>query len=381
MTACAGVTDWKALLDQAEEQGLAPLLYWHCRDLPDSVPEHSKRVMRLLFLRHQHVNRIMLKVLERVAGLFREAGIDVLALKGIALCLTAYPEAGLRPMRDMDLLVRPEQALAAQDLLVRSGFSASTAPRPDDHFHLPSLHMVVDAIPVCIELHHDFFPDCPPYYCKQDFDSLRQRAFSFPVGATQVLTLGHEDMLWHVFHHGFHAPLTYEPLKLISVADMVTMVEVRLEEIDWERMRALHPEILAALPYFHYLTPWSEKVRSKFLWKTGAKPEGVGESFQGWPRLHLKEQAGRSFTAIIKATFLPSEWWCRVYYGVDSQWKYFKIRWFTHPRHVFWWIRLYASFLQTAQTDDSAPALGGKIRQTWRKVVAMAHKFLAMFKK
>lgn len=381
--ACARVTNWDALLVQAETQGLGPLLHWHLQGLKTHCPDHFRRATRLLFLRHHHTNSTYAQVLREVLDLLQQASIEVLVLKGAALCQSVYPEIGLRPMRDIDLLLRKEQAQQAQTLLVQAGFTESNAPRPDDHFHLPSLHKKVGGMPVCIELHHALFPDCPPYYQKHDFDSLRRRAMTFDLlGAPAALTLGHEDMLWHVFQHGFRMPLTYEPFKLISAADIITLVEIRLEEIDWQRIKSDYPEVLAALPLFHHLTPWQDKVLSRFSWKATPVPTGVGEAFQGWPHLRLAEQREKSFLALLRDTFLPPEWWSKVYYGIEGRWAWYRCRWLTHPNHVFWWMRLYASFLGTS-TDEYSVSEGQKgsggilftVIRLRKKLAALINKF------
>jgi hypothetical protein len=363
IAASARVTDWDTLLQEAEEQGVAPLLSWYLQDLPEVAPDHFRRGLRLLYLRHRHINAVLLKTLDEVIGLLTDAGIVVLALKGAALSLTIYPEMALRPMRDIDLLVRPEQAWAAQNLLVQHGFTAATGPRPADHFHLPSLHLAVDSIPVCIELHHGFFPNCPPFYRKPDFDSLLQTALSFALPSRMAWCLGPEDMLWHVFHHGFHPPLSYEPFKLIAVADVMLLVEKYQDDIDWDRMRKMEPGLCAALPLFHALTPWGEKEVTRFAWRLEEKLPGAGEPFQGWPRRHLKEWKGESLITMVRATFLPSSWWLHLYYGVNNPLSHLKARWVTHPLHILWWARLYASFLTPAIPPGQVMTPGQKIRR------------------
>lgn len=375
VAACTKVDDWDSLLVQAEAQGLAPLLHRHLNDhAPGICPDRFRRGIRLLFLRHRHVNTLLMQVLAEVLELLGQAGIDVLVLKGAALCQTLYPEIGLRPMRDIDLLVRHEQGAQAEALLIQSGFSTSSAPRPTDHFHLPPLHKNVDGLPICIELHHGLFPDCPPYYHQPSFDDLQKRAISYSLLTTEARTLGNEDMLWHIFNHGVRMPLTYEPVKLISVADIVTLVENRVEEIDWQKVRERYPEVIAALPLLHYLTPWQDRILAKFSWNTVRVPRGVGETFCGWPYRRLKEQREKRLLALLHDTFLPPEWWCRLYYGVQHRWNYYACRCLTHPLHILWWVRLYASFIVPDQGDDKKLTTVQKVLRFQRIVLAIVRK-------
>lgn len=374
------LSDWDELPALAEQQGLAPLLHWHLQALDIACPDHIRRTLRILFLRHRQCNQVMTAVLKEVLVDLRQANIDVLVLKGAALSHTIYPEIGLRPMRDIDLLLRKEQAGRAEEILIEKGFCMSTAPRSDDHYHLPALFKKVDSVPVCFELHHGLFPDCPPYYRKPDFDTLISKAQPFDLQGVGASCLGNEDMLWHVFEHGFHTPLSYEAFRLIAVADLVTMVEKRFEQIDWAKMNSEHPRIVAALPLVHHLTPWPDEVVSKLGLRLRPAPAEVGKAFQGWPHLRMAEQRDKRLLPLLRDTFLPPEWWTRLYYGISNWWEWLVCRCYTHPRYVFWWARLYATYLEPSRESCDAPkwprkiGIGGNVRRFINMALALLKK-------
>ncbi len=56
-------------------------------------------------------NLQILDELEKLTARFSQQGIPVVALKGICFALTIYPDIGMRPMVDLDLLV-PASRLA-----------------------------------------------------------------------------------------------------------------------------------------------------------------------------------------------------------------------------------------------------------------------------
>lgn len=65
--------------------------------------------------------------LQQFLQLYRDlhdSGIEVLPLKGMDLLLRAYPSPELRPMDDVDLLVRPEQVRALQGFFSCRGYQA-----------------------------------------------------------------------------------------------------------------------------------------------------------------------------------------------------------------------------------------------------------------
>ena len=127
---CARTTDWQDMLTRAEAQGIAPLLHWHLQPLDTGIPAQFRRGIRLLYLRHQHTAGAYARVLREVLDLLGQAGIEALVLKGAALRHTVYPEIGLRPMRDIDLLLNRDQAQPAQDLLKGQGMPFRTRRAP-----------------------------------------------------------------------------------------------------------------------------------------------------------------------------------------------------------------------------------------------------------
>lgn len=341
-TAVRQFNQWDDLLFQAEEQGMGPLLYMHLTAFMEEIPDTFLRGLRFLSLRHQQANITLMKSLYQILSLLKAEGIPTLTLKGASLCQTLYPETGLRPMRDIDLLLDKKDVLHAHSLLKKRGFRASTDPLPEGYFHLPQLLKTVDSMQVCVELHHNLFPDDPPYYQPLPFEELYPNAHTFNVYGITACTLAPEEMLWHLFQHGFHAPLTYEPHKLISAADIISLVENKVESLDWEKIAANYPQLFKALPHFHYITPWKETVLTKIRYKTKTPPTGIAEPFKGWPRLKISEQNDREILKILLHTFIPSQWWMMLYYSIDSRISFIWYRLIQHPIHIFRWMKIYA---------------------------------------
>jgi hypothetical protein len=102
--------EWAGGAAQAEAHGLAPLLYLHLKGTEVQLPLATKRELQGLYLRHRHANQVRTRVLHEVLAAYQSAGIPALVLKGAALFYLVYPEPGLRPMSDMDILV-PESEL------------------------------------------------------------------------------------------------------------------------------------------------------------------------------------------------------------------------------------------------------------------------------
>jgi hypothetical protein len=99
---------------------LLPLLHQNLLRL--GIEDH--RLGRLRGIRHFHWARNQVR-LRRLAPLLRDLraeGVEMLLLKGAALLAATLPDFSLRPMDDIDLLVRPRQVAAAMRSLAARGY-------------------------------------------------------------------------------------------------------------------------------------------------------------------------------------------------------------------------------------------------------------------
>jgi hypothetical protein len=106
-------SDWDLLLQAAQREGVGPLVYWafsKSGKFP-SLPETARNSLRAMYASTWMSSQKMLKELETLSRLFSQAEIPVVVLKGACFALTIYPDIGLRPMGDLDLLV-PKEKLA-----------------------------------------------------------------------------------------------------------------------------------------------------------------------------------------------------------------------------------------------------------------------------
>jgi len=328
----AKFADWSALPALAENHGLTPLLYTHLQAAGVSVPAAVQQQLQARAVQHRHANRVRAKTLAEVLGAFQSAGIEVLVLKGAALAHWVYPQPGLRPMRDVDVLVGRPQARQAQALLAELGFNA---PPPGND--LPAKHLTVaqrhvEGLPVSIEIHHNLYTNGAPATA---FEALRPGAVPFVIEGVTARTLGCEDMLDHIYRH---MRLIFNPLRLISVADMVSLAEGYANEIDWPRV---NPRALNALAVCHWLTPLSGELIEAASLNPGRPPKEAGQVFEGWPRYALVAQRHKSYGNIVRHTFFPAEWWLRFYYGLPSGPALWWGRVMRHPLHILSWVGHY----------------------------------------
>ncbi len=114
--------DWKNITITAIVLGLAPLLHWHLKQLDFAPPPLALAKLGVTHQAHTKRNQAIARQLDEILTKCAAQQIDVLVLKGALLAPLAYPEVGLRPMNDIDLLFQPQDLPQVADLLTILGY-------------------------------------------------------------------------------------------------------------------------------------------------------------------------------------------------------------------------------------------------------------------
>jgi hypothetical protein len=352
---------WEPLSAQAEAQGMAPLLYTHLKAAGIQPPRAVKRELQGLYLRHRQANRVRMRVLRDILAAYEAAGVQALVLKGAALVHLVYPEPGLRPMSDLDILVPGYQLRRAQRLLAELGFDAPSPAGPTPpHRHLAAATLQSEGVTVQVEIHHKLLSDYVDHALSYARSLLTRRASRalpsepgrdndhtwtaldglttlpqpFALADRTAYTLGYEDTLGHVCRHLISHVNAWESGRLIWVADVVSLAERFASQIDWARVRRCHPVVLDTLSLLHFMTPLSDELLGRADVKIGRAPQGIGVVFRGWPQARSVNWRARGYRRVLCDTFCPSEWWLRLRYARGSARPLYWQRWGRHPLYI-----------------------------------------------
>jgi hypothetical protein len=332
-------TNWDALIKLAEEHGLAPLLFRSLQEAGVAVPLAARRQMHGILLSYRHSNRQRIEVLGRLIDAFRAEDITAVVLKGGALSMLLYPDPGLRPMSDLDILVPPERAQRAQAILEEQEFhvpAAHSSRFMQGHHHLPGASRREDGTLLAVEIHVDALGhDRPEPLTLAQLD-VPLRPYS--VDGSQALVLGHVDMLRQLI---WHALGPAECLRLIWVVDVLEYAARFVDEIDWAWLGARRPEVLNALSLFAQVLPLPGVLQDKVPRYLPDPVPGAGEVCPPLSRILSRH---RGTLQRLQVLYYPSDWWLRAYYGVPSGRGIGWCRWVTHTLRLgSWFLRRAAS--------------------------------------
>lgn len=226
------VRTWEHILTGAREQGLCGLLLEALADRESDVPPSVIDGLTGERTRIASVNSHFLSGLERIAEAFEREGIDVMVLKGAALLLCLYEHPGLRPMCDIDLLIRPADAGRAERLLAELGYGRGNSLLRDDFY--PRYHYEAEYLgagPHAIRLDLHVRPWRPLRYRQTvPEDAMWERRRFVPIGGARVSIPGRSDLLVHLMcHAAFHGGT-----RLLWLLDIHRFAARCVDEADWD---------------------------------------------------------------------------------------------------------------------------------------------------
>lgn len=189
------------------QTGAGALVWWTLRHSPMGDAETVQGFHDAYRIHTMEAEAHALRAAD-VLGRLAAAGVTPLLVKGWAVA-RLYPEVGLRPYTDLDLIVRPSEMATARAILREP-----------------------PAIGVAVDLHEG-----PDRLDRLDFHDLVARAEVAMLGDQPVRIPGAEDhlrfMALHALRHGVFRP--------IWLVDLAVALEARTSGFDWMRCLGADP--------------------------------------------------------------------------------------------------------------------------------------------
>jgi len=208
---------------------LLPLVYRRWPEVQNNVVHVGKGAYFTTWNR----NREGMAELAGIAARFGEEGIRWMALKGAALAVRQYRDLGLRPMTDVDVLVRPADLERAIGVLSLTGYRAENGATSDAIVRQARVRHACQFFrgqDSNFDLHWRPVSRC---YSPEVTRSFWEGAETVCFGGHSMLVPSASDQLFHVCVHGLQWDWTR---KIRWIADALTILR---EPMDWERIRQL----------------------------------------------------------------------------------------------------------------------------------------------
>jgi len=249
-----------------------PLVYRNLAAQRGPQPEFER--LKGLYRRNWYLNQRLLRDAEDILAAMNAAGIETMVLKGTSLIARYYEDQGVRPMGDLDVLVRADAVPRAMQVLLAEGWL------PVDDTPLKRLAVTQHAVShvradrIEVDLHWDLAP-------RRWRNDVWTGALAIEIGGVPTAALSPPLNLLHILTHGirpFGQPLGW-------VSDAITII--RNGDMAWDDfidavvVEQPGPRLLAALVYLR--ATFSAPIPSYVVQQLGqADLGGMAERLADW---------------------------------------------------------------------------------------------------
>ncbi|MDP4228675.1 MAG: nucleotidyltransferase family protein, partial [Bacteroidota bacterium] len=200
------VLDWDYIVERSVRQGSSPLLYWNLSKVSNgkAVPNEVVKNLEKMYYSNLARNMLLYDELNKILTAFNKAGIDTIVLKGAFLAEKIYKNIGLRPMSDIDLLIKEKDLQKAKKELTELKYSSTrifpTKLHEQQHRilskELSFIHQDKNSV---IDIHWDIQQS--QYMYKVDVNQFWNNAKPIKIAGIKTLAFASEDILQHLCLH------------------------------------------------------------------------------------------------------------------------------------------------------------------------------------
>lgn len=284
---------WDHVLWRSEIFRTTPLLAYHLKrlTLQESIPEYAAAYLTNWTSLSSLRSKFLFDELLSILSAFERRGIKYFLLKGTVLAGVLYPDPLLRPMLDLDLMIRPHDADRVRGVMRELGYlhalwnpdtNAITPLAVDqiveyqtEHYELPAFmkrvfsrspvpHEVVPrswrtkhlkcfvgrdgtlCFPVFVDLHINLSLgfDLADVWNSVQMDKLFDR--TVPVQSPT-------GMLWFIASRLYHEAFHFNTFKLIMFGDLHTILHERADAVNWDQLIYLAKKYGMQPPIYYVL--------------------------------------------------------------------------------------------------------------------------------
>lgn len=236
--------DWDYFLEKAREEGISPLVFIRLPKVvinENDTPKYVTDELRKDYYLNASKNTLIFNELRNILKVLNKAGLRVIVLKGAALAEMAYGNLALRPMSDVDLLVKKEDLFSINEHLKGLGYFPSDRSVEGIDFsstYLTTLdYRNASANSPSFHIHWHFVNSTIPndsYINNIKMEDIWQDAQKASVANVETLVMAPHHLIIHLSEHALR--VTHSLSKLSLLCDINEAINSYQEGLDWDRL-------------------------------------------------------------------------------------------------------------------------------------------------
>jgi len=236
--------DWNSFLQKARENGVSAIVSRRLTEVKNLFPEIPSFISEELkkdYYLNAAKNALIFEELRRVLKSFRESGLPAIVLKGAALASMVYENLALRPMTDVDLLVKKEDLFLADERLKLLGYMPSDRSANDVNFsssYLTSLdYRNSSPNSPSFHIHWHFINSTVPnesYIHHVRMENIWRDAEKADIADVETSVMSFHHLIIHLSEHALR--VSHSANKLCFFCDVNEAVRFYGSKLDWSKL-------------------------------------------------------------------------------------------------------------------------------------------------
>lgn len=219
-------SDWDEIIQKSLSHGVSALLYRRIKlnGVDQFIPDRVMQKLRSIYLYNVMKNMRLYNEFSKIFKSLNENNIPFIVMKGAALAELVYKDIALRPMADLDLIVKTEDIWKTDQIFSDLGYKSDIKYFVSKHHAqwANNIHYLKN-IPV----------DIHPVVYNLPGINLWVRARHAKLNSDDVMILGPEDFLLHLCLH-LNNHFSMKTLKLIWWCDIAELLRNYSDDFDWD---------------------------------------------------------------------------------------------------------------------------------------------------
>jgi hypothetical protein len=237
--------DWNSFLQKARENGISAVVYSRVKEIKKDCPHIPSFIFKELkkdYLLNATKNSLIFDELGKALKIFSKAGLQVIVLKGTVLAEKIYRNLALRPMMDVDLLVKKEDLFCLDEQMKILGYRPSDISVEDIDFssgYLTTLdYRSLSPNSPSFHIHWHFVNSTIPnesYINNIKIEDIWRNAEKTKIANVETLVMAPHHLLIHLSEHALR--VTHSLSRFSFFCDIDEAVNFYQERLDWERLK------------------------------------------------------------------------------------------------------------------------------------------------
>ena len=304
--------DWDLVISEGYRHGTISLINKHLSgDIGGKVPAAVRRRLNDAYLNLTASGLHHVTEFKRFTDATNEAGIEIIVLKGMALAESIYGDIGLRPLSDIDILVKENDwskiyQLSAELGYKNCGYDFADVPPKITSFDTQAHIQYFAPSGICLEFQFDLLTIG---IGMKDIQGVWQRARDAKVYGQKVKVLSPEDQLLHLVVHANRHGCT----RLKWMVDIVESLN-HGPAIDWDVLETIAERERVATVFYLTLEHVG-KLMGAQLMSNALQQRALPKLYKRiiwksiWPRRQLYRFEGRMEDGICYYFYKPFSGW------------------------------------------------------------------------